>query len=663
MKKFPFAVSLSVFLFLAATEAWANSLTYTIDYRNPSISIPEEKKQAVIDQALKNWPNSKVESHWDYVYDQAISHSWNPAFVIALWIEESGASGVDAYDLGCLGGNRNDIVSQLNCLFARPYANETFRTFMCKYSVERKDCYTNPNYNFSNNPYFPTNLGIWYCRLTGDESVCNNLGDDIDPDQPPYAPYSEETILLKDSLASNNLTLSYKNTITITITLTPTPSPLATAKVLGEEANETTNETRRGELYITEEGKNVPDFQSMEEILSFSLEKLLPENLRKELAIDNSQNIVGKTLQFIYGTGEDGKKISPEEGDEREIPEDKTTFPSWWSQLIGESKIICGLFNTCDAPESMKIKIAAAEEYNPPEGLGHRDSAPKVEEKKVENEVTKKEFTISSFFKKIITDIIDELKKIFVREETTETTGLAETRAIVPGGENIRENTSFFKNFLPASAIPAYHNSPLKVSADYKISDDYTIIGGEEKEKLEYHNLGASQRNYCLSLCSQYPADFDISQIDPLCPSCNPDDYPLEGYGDIPLSKELCRSPNGEIRQEGEEGECHYYDPPNGTNEGCEEGKDPVCEGGRCNPYELNSDDYNKRCPDGTLEYKKQGCRNPNVCYEMTFAQNPAGGFGECQYANPTVCVRADRLKVGKCAAVCNWLCCAEQQK
>ena len=27
-----------------------------------------------------------------------------PAFVIALWIEESGASGVDAYDLGCLGG-------------------------------------------------------------------------------------------------------------------------------------------------------------------------------------------------------------------------------------------------------------------------------------------------------------------------------------------------------------------------------------------------------------------------------------------------------------------------------------------------------------------------------------------------------------------------------
>ena len=645
MKKFPFAVSLSVFLFLAAAEAWANPLTYTIDYRNPSIFIPEEKEQAVIEQVLRNWPNSKIKSHWDYVYNRAMGNGWNPAFVIALWIEESGASGVSAYDVGCLGGNRNDIASQLDCLFRIPYAHETFRTFMCRYSGEKESCFTDSNYSFSENPYFPTNLGIWYYRLTGDPNFAG-IGNEepYQPSIPPGTP--EEVIFLKDTLASNDLTLSYKSIITIT--LTPTPPPLTTAKVLGEEANEIGEKGEKGgELYIKEEGKNIPDFQTMEGILSFSLEKLLPESLRKELAIDNSQNIVGKTLQFVYGTGEDGKKIPPEK--ERKIPEEETTFPFWWSQFIGESKIICGLFNTCDAPGSMKIKIAAAEEYLPPEGLGNRDSAAKVEEKKVENEVTQHEFTILSFLKKIITGIIGKLKEIFALEETT-TTALAETRAIVPGGENIRENTSFFKNFLPASAIPAHHNSPLKVSANYEVSSEYTLRG---EEKLEYHNLGATQRNYCLSLCSQYPADFNISQIDPLCPSCRPDDYPLEGYGDIPLSRELCQ-PNAA-------GGCDYYDPL--ATEGCEEGEDPVCEGGRCNPYELNSDDYNKRCPDGTLEYKKQGCRNPDVCYEMTFAKNPAGGFGECQYANPTVCVRADRLKVGKCAAVCNWLCCAEQQK
>jgi len=153
-----------------------------------------------------------------------------------------------------------------------------------------------------------------------------------------------------------------------------------------------------------------------------------------------------------------------------------------------------------------------------------------------------------------------------------------------------------------------------------------------------------------LSLCSQYPAGFNISQIDSLCPSCRPDDYPLEGYGDIPLSQELCQ-PNAA-------GGCDYYDPL--ATEGCGEGQDPVCEAGRCNPYEFYTDDYIKKC--GAAPWYGD-CRNPDVCYKMTFAKNPAGGFGECQYANPNVCVRADRLKVGQCTAVCNWACCAEQEK
>ena len=38
------------------------------------------------------------------------------------------------------------------------------------------------------------------------------------------------------------------------------------------------------------------------------------------------------------------------------------------------------------------------------------------------------------------------------------------------------------------------------------------------------------------------------------------------------------------------------------------------------------------------------------------------GGFGACQYANPNVCVRVDRIETGSCAAVCNWACCAYQK-
>jgi hypothetical protein len=116
----------------------------------------------VVEQVLKSWPNSKIKDQWDFVYQQAVSHGWNPAFVIALWIEESGASGVDAYDLGCLGAPANNLSAQLNCLFSRPYANSSFEEFMCQYSEGKPaPC------QFTLNPNFPGNLEYWYRLLTG----------------------------------------------------------------------------------------------------------------------------------------------------------------------------------------------------------------------------------------------------------------------------------------------------------------------------------------------------------------------------------------------------------------------------------------------------------------------------------------------------------------
>ncbi len=642
-----------LFFLLIAKKVWANPLEYDIDYRSPNISIPAEKKQAVINQALTSWPKSKISSHWDYVYNQALSHKWNPAFVIALWLEESGASGVDAYDLGCLGGNRNDIASQLDCLFKRPYANQTFRVFMCKYSGEKEDCYTNSDYIFLNNPHFPTNLGIWYYRLTGDEKLSEIGGGEPDQSSAPFE--AEEIISLKDSFASNNLNLNYLLYEEENYS-PPAPSgalPSSVSKVQGQSIIKD-KKFFSGELNIKEDGKNLPNFQTMEETLSSSLKKLLPEDLKNELAIDSSEKIISKSKHFVYGLDEKGEKIFiEEEGETREVPEEKAFLPSWWSQLIGESKVLCGLFNTCVAPKSLKIKIAGNKEYDPPEGLGNRDSSAQVNEEKINNNVIKSNFTILSFFNKIINSISKFFEGIgdftIKKEETTTTAAIAETRAIIPGAENVKENASFFKIFLPDVIVPAFLDSPLKVKATYQVSpaSEYTLAG---EQKLEYQNLGATRRNYCLSLCSQYPAGFNISQIDPLCPSCRPDDYPLEGYGDIPLSQDFCQFQNGVG--------CHYYDPT--ASEGCGENQDPVCEGGKCNPYEFYTDDYVKKC--GTIPWYGS-CRDVNVCKLITFAKNPAGGFGECQYANPNVCVRTDRLEVGKCAAVCNWACCAGQEK
>lgn len=135
-------------------------LDYEIDHRNNEVAVSNETKLRIINQVLNSWPNSKIESSWDLVYNQVRNDGWNPAFVLALWIEESGASGVDAYDLGCLSGERNNIGSQLGCLFSRPYKNDNFANFMCMYSEGKlSPC------SFEINPNFPGNLKSWYDKL------------------------------------------------------------------------------------------------------------------------------------------------------------------------------------------------------------------------------------------------------------------------------------------------------------------------------------------------------------------------------------------------------------------------------------------------------------------------------------------------------------------
>lgn len=144
------------------------TLTYSIDFRNPNVQVTN--KAGVIDMVKNSWPNTKIESQWDYVYNQAVNHGWNPAFVIALWIEESGASGVtfredlnrEVYDLGCLTGEPNNIPSQLDCLFNKAVNRDSsFADFMCSYSEgENAPCI------FDTNPNFVGNLKIWYDRLT-----------------------------------------------------------------------------------------------------------------------------------------------------------------------------------------------------------------------------------------------------------------------------------------------------------------------------------------------------------------------------------------------------------------------------------------------------------------------------------------------------------------
>lgn len=138
-------------------------LDYTIDFRNSGAVISSETKNRIIADVKRYWPSSPIDTKWDYVIGQAVSHGWNPAFVLTLWIEESGASGVPnieyTYDLGCLGGAMNNLASQLDCLFDQTssYSSGTFEQFMCMYSEGKSAPCT-----FITNAHFPGNIKSWY---------------------------------------------------------------------------------------------------------------------------------------------------------------------------------------------------------------------------------------------------------------------------------------------------------------------------------------------------------------------------------------------------------------------------------------------------------------------------------------------------------------------
>ncbi|MGI6278369.1 MAG: hypothetical protein ACOYJ8_00945 [Patescibacteria group bacterium] len=425
-----------------------------------------------------------------------------------------------------------------------------------------------------------------------------------------------------------------------------------------------------GRLFLDEH--HYPDFSTMEAIMSSALKKLLPEDLNNQLSIKTADNFSGQTKHYVYGLYREGEMII-EDPTPIKTPSQQTEAPSWWQKVIGKSKVLCGLFGSCQAPQSLSIEIAEPKNSSaPPRKTGNKGGEKTEKSKPANTEIENEEFSTYSIVQKIIKNASEYFKDLFETEDgsvlawflrtsqETSITGKDEnqqltlfnkTRGTVPGLETINEQAEFFNIFLPADIAKTDKDTvsaSLAVKSQYEVSDN--LFPGPGSEKINYHNLGATRKSYCLTLCAQYPANYPISQIDPLCPSCNPKDYQLTGYGDVILNKDLCQSENGA---------CHYFQPFDGTNQGCRPGQDPICEGGRCNPYEIGLDGDYDACggpPHGS-------CVDSSVCYVMTFAPNPDGGYGECQYANPNVCVRADRIQIGECAAVCNWACCEWQNQ
>lgn len=139
------------------------TLDYKIPFRDTTVSVSPTNVDIATNIIKISWPDAKL-ANWNTIVSQSIAANWNPAFVLALWIEESGAQGAANYSdaLGCAPHQPTDDINiSLKCLFDNfsQYQDSQFQQFMETYSGGPAG---NP---FGNNPNFPSNIKSWYATL------------------------------------------------------------------------------------------------------------------------------------------------------------------------------------------------------------------------------------------------------------------------------------------------------------------------------------------------------------------------------------------------------------------------------------------------------------------------------------------------------------------
>jgi hypothetical protein len=147
-----------------------------MDCQNADFTISDTAKQSAIATANQSWPENLLEERWGDVAQQAKDHGWNPACVVALWVEESGGSDLKTtgakYSLGCEGATSTNPDTNLNqsldCFFSRqehefysdlePGSREWWLVYA--EGPNNSGVFDGPQANF------PKNLYSWYRRLS-----------------------------------------------------------------------------------------------------------------------------------------------------------------------------------------------------------------------------------------------------------------------------------------------------------------------------------------------------------------------------------------------------------------------------------------------------------------------------------------------------------------
>jgi len=393
------------------------------------------------------------------------------------------------------------------------------------------------------------------------------------------------------------------------------------------------------------ERADVPDFSQTEKACKKALTYLFPSSVQEKIFIqDNSFKTWYKS--YIYGS----------QGElSREIPLTQKEIPSWWTRLIAESAILKFL------KPGIKITNFKPTFFQPPQPSVEKSLNPnllnspgkQVGSAPSQNILALQEnFNVPSIFRRIIETIynlVNPTSNLYQKttRDSTSTTLLTKTRGNLIEGKTFLRETEFFSSLLPKK-FDFKASYSLTANASHIFPENAENFHPQEgSDKLNYKELGKRQKDICLFFASLYPSKIDLSKINPLCPSRNPNDYKKTA---LKIDFEKLNKTDCTPTSSG----CDYI--REGDHPRCD--GDPICEGGKCYPLMWRQAKDYQNC--GSPPYASSGATDCNeVCSLQTFSPNPAGGYGPCQYQNPTVCVRDDIGEVGECGALCNWACCA----
>lgn len=104
------AVLTNAFNVQASSQGNSSNLDYSIPFRDTTVKIIDEEDVRFSVSSNPRWPGNLVNTEcepglscWDYVKREAIKGEANPAFILAIWIAESGASNSPGH-LSCPNG-------------------------------------------------------------------------------------------------------------------------------------------------------------------------------------------------------------------------------------------------------------------------------------------------------------------------------------------------------------------------------------------------------------------------------------------------------------------------------------------------------------------------------------------------------------------------------